>query len=107
VNGADFAAAAIAAVNTLCVLDGFVVPYFMGLLKDLTGNYQRGLTMLSIPMLLDAAIMLCLGRRLSVLECRPSLRQRLPMRWSRRTCSISPNEPHGHARTRCQRAACG
>ena len=32
----------------------------MGLLKDLTGNYQRGLALLSIPMLLNAALMLYL-----------------------------------------------
>jgi MFS transporter, ACS family, tartrate transporter len=57
------AAAAIAAVNTLCILGGFVGPYFMGLLKDLTGNYQRGLALLSIPMLIDAAIMVYLGRQ--------------------------------------------
>jgi ACS family tartrate transporter-like MFS transporter len=57
------AAAAIAAVNTLCMLGGFVGPYFMGLLKDLTGNYQRGLAILSIPMLLCAAIMVYLGRQ--------------------------------------------
>jgi ACS family tartrate transporter-like MFS transporter len=57
------AAAAIAAINTLSILGGFVGPYFMGFLKDLTGNYQRGLAILSIPMLLDAAIMLYLSRR--------------------------------------------
>jgi ACS family tartrate transporter-like MFS transporter len=57
------AAAAIAAVNTLCILGGFVGPYFMGLLKDLTGNYQRGLACLSVPMLIDAAIMVFLGRQ--------------------------------------------
>jgi ACS family tartrate transporter-like MFS transporter len=57
------AAAAIAAVNTLCILGGFVGPYFMGWLKDITGNYQRGLAILSIPMLIDAAIMIYLGRK--------------------------------------------
>ena len=57
------AAAAIAAVNTLCILGGFVGPYFMGLLKDLTGNYQRGLAILSIPMLLCAAIMFYISRQ--------------------------------------------
>jgi MFS transporter, ACS family, tartrate transporter len=56
------AAAAIAAVNTLCILGGFVGPYFMGMLNHLTGNYQRGLVILSIPMLLDAGIMVYLGR---------------------------------------------
>jgi MFS transporter, ACS family, tartrate transporter len=54
------AAAAIAAINTLSILGGFIGPNFIGLLKDLTGNYQRGLALLSIPMLLDAAIMLYL-----------------------------------------------
>jgi ACS family tartrate transporter-like MFS transporter len=57
------AAAAIAAVNTLCILGGFIGPNFMGLLKDLTGNYQRGLALLSLPMLADAGIMLYLGRQ--------------------------------------------
>ena len=57
------AAAAIAAINTLSILGGFVGPYFMGFLKDLTGNYQRGLVILSIPMLIDAAIMFYLGRQ--------------------------------------------
>ena len=57
------AAAAIAAVNTLCILGGFVGPNFMGLLKDLTGNYQRGLALLSLPMLLDAGIMVYLSRQ--------------------------------------------
>jgi len=57
------AAAAIAAVNTLCILGGFVGPYFMGLLKDLTGDYQRGLAILSIPMLIDAGIMVYRGRQ--------------------------------------------
>jgi len=57
------AAAAIAAVNTCSILGGFVGPYFMGLLKDLTGNYQRGLVILGIPMLIDAAIMVYLGRQ--------------------------------------------
>jgi len=57
------AAAAIAAVNTLCILGGFIGPYYMGILKDLTGTYQRGLATLSIPMLLCTAIMLYLHRQ--------------------------------------------
>ncbi len=57
------AAAAIAAVNTIYILGGFVGPNFMGFLKDLTGNYQRGLGALGIPMLLAAAIMLFLHRQ--------------------------------------------
>jgi ACS family tartrate transporter-like MFS transporter len=66
------AAAAIAAVNTLCILGGFVGPNFMGLLKDLTGNYQRGLALLSLPMLLDAGIMVYLSRQ-ATLTPRPAI----------------------------------
>jgi ACS family tartrate transporter-like MFS transporter len=57
------AAAAIAAINTLSILGGFVGPYFMGFLKDVTGNYQRGLSILALPMLVAAAVMLNLRRQ--------------------------------------------
>jgi ACS family tartrate transporter-like MFS transporter len=53
-------AAAIAAVNTIGITGGFFGPYYMGLAKDLTGDYQRGLITLSIPMLAAAGIMLYL-----------------------------------------------
>ena len=53
-------AACIAAVNTLGITGGFIGPYWMGFAKDLTGNYQRGLLTLSIPMLAAAGIMLYL-----------------------------------------------
>jgi ACS family tartrate transporter-like MFS transporter len=69
------AAAAIAAVNTLCILGGFVGPYFMSWLKDITGNYQRGLFILSIPMFIDAAIMVYLGRK----AMRPTKPDRVPV----------------------------
>ena len=52
------AAAGIAAVNTLGIIGGFVGPYWMGIARDLTGNHQRGLITLSIPMLAAAGIML-------------------------------------------------
>ena len=52
------AAAGIAAVNTLGITGGFLGPYWMGVAKDLTGNHQRGLITLSIPMLVAAGIML-------------------------------------------------
>jgi MFS transporter, ACS family, tartrate transporter len=57
------AAAAIAAMNTIGILGGFVGPYWMGIAKDLTGNDQRGLTLMAIPMLIAAAITLHLRRR--------------------------------------------
>jgi ACS family tartrate transporter-like MFS transporter len=57
------AAAGIAAVNTLGITGGFIGPYWMGIAKDLTGTYQRGLLTLSIPMLAAAGIMLYMRRQ--------------------------------------------
>jgi MFS transporter, ACS family, tartrate transporter len=57
------AAAAIAAMNTIGILGGFVGPHWMGFARDLTGNYQRGLVTMTIPMLLAAVIMLYLRRQ--------------------------------------------
>ncbi len=52
------AAAGIATANTIAIIGGFVGPYWMGLAKDFTGNYQRGLLTLSIPSVVAAAILL-------------------------------------------------
>jgi ACS family tartrate transporter-like MFS transporter len=52
------AAAGIAAINMIGILGGFVGPYWMGFARDLTGDYQRGLLMMALPMLAAAAIML-------------------------------------------------
>jgi len=57
------AAAAIAAMNTIGILGGFVGPYWMGFAKDLTGNDRRGLLFMSLPMLVAAGIMVYLRRR--------------------------------------------
>jgi ACS family tartrate transporter-like MFS transporter len=57
------AAAGIAAINTIGILGGFIGPYWMGFARDLTGDYQRGLLTLSLPMLAAAAIMLFLRRQ--------------------------------------------
>jgi ACS family tartrate transporter-like MFS transporter len=57
------AAAAIAAMNTIGILGGFVGPYWMGFAKDLTGNDRRGLLFMSLPMLAAAGIMVYLRRR--------------------------------------------
>lgn len=51
-------AGGIAAMNTVGMIGGFIGPYWMGLARDLTGNYQRGLLTLTIPALMAAAIML-------------------------------------------------
>jgi ACS family tartrate transporter-like MFS transporter len=34
----------------------FVGPYWMGIAKDLTGNYRRGLLTMAVPMLIGAGI---------------------------------------------------
>lgn len=51
------AAAGIALMNMIGILGGFVGPYWMGIAKDLTGNYQRGLLTMALPMLVGAGIM--------------------------------------------------
>ena len=57
------AAAGIALMNMIGILGGFVGPYWMGVAKDLTGNYRRGLLTMAVPMLVGAGIMLYLGWR--------------------------------------------
>ncbi len=46
------AAAGIAAINMIGIIGGFLGPYFMGFAKDLTGDYQKGLRLMALPMLL-------------------------------------------------------
>jgi ACS family tartrate transporter-like MFS transporter len=55
-------AAGIAAMNMIGMLGGFIGPYWMGVAKDLTGDYQRGLLTLTIPSLAAAGIMLLMRR---------------------------------------------
>lgn len=52
------AAAGIAIFNTVGILGGFLGPYGMGLARDMTGSYQAGLALLSLPMLMMAAIVI-------------------------------------------------
>jgi ACS family tartrate transporter-like MFS transporter len=56
------AAAGIATVNMIAILGGFVGPYWMGLAKDWTGNYQSGLLTLAVPELIGAGIVLYMRR---------------------------------------------
>jgi MFS transporter, ACS family, tartrate transporter len=56
------AAAGIAAITMIGIVGGFLGPYWMGLMKDLTGNYQRGLITLVIPSFAAAALMLVVRR---------------------------------------------
>jgi MFS transporter, ACS family, tartrate transporter len=55
-------AAGIAAINMIGIIGGFLGPYFIGFAKDLTGDYQKGLRLMALPMLLGAAIMFYLRR---------------------------------------------
>ncbi len=55
------AAAGFAAMNMIAMLGGFIGPYWMGLARDLTGNYQRGLLTLAVPSM--AAGMILFGMR--------------------------------------------
>jgi ACS family tartrate transporter-like MFS transporter len=57
------AAAGIALMNMIGILGGFVGPYWMGIAKDLTGNYRRGLLTMAVPMLIGSGIMLYLRRQ--------------------------------------------
>ena len=59
------AAAGIAAMNTITILSGFVGPYWMGVMKDATGNYQVGLRGLLLPSLGAAVVMFALTRSLA------------------------------------------
>jgi len=55
-------AAGVAAMNTLGMLGGFIGPYWMGIAKDLTGDYQHGLLTLTIPSLIGAGIVFLMWR---------------------------------------------
>jgi ACS family tartrate transporter-like MFS transporter len=50
------AAAGIAAMNMIGIFGGFLGPSWIGFAKDLTGDYQHGLLLMSLPMLLGAGI---------------------------------------------------
>jgi MFS transporter, ACS family, tartrate transporter len=56
------AAAGIAAVNMIAILGGFFGPNWMGLAKDFTGDYQRGLLTLVVPSLIATLIMFGIRR---------------------------------------------
>ena len=59
------AAAGIAAMNTITMFSGFVGPYWMGVMKDATGDYWLGLRGLVVPSLASAVTMFLLTRSLS------------------------------------------
>jgi len=58
------AATGIAAMNTIAIFSGFAGPYWMGLMKDASGNYDVGLRGLLVAALTAAGIMFALVRSL-------------------------------------------
>ena len=59
------AAAGFAAQNSIALFSGFVGPYWMGRMKDITGSYWMGLRWLVVPALAAAALMAVLMRSLA------------------------------------------
>jgi len=59
------AAAGIAAMNTITMFSGFIGPYWMGRMKDATGNYDLGIRGLAVPSLAAAVLMFALTRSLA------------------------------------------
>ena len=51
-----------ATINMMGMFGGFIGPYWMGVARQLTGDYQRGLLTLAIPSALAAAMVLLLAR---------------------------------------------
>jgi ACS family tartrate transporter-like MFS transporter len=56
------AASGIAAMNMIGMIGGFLGPYWMGVARDLTGDYQRGLLTLTLPGLAAAGVMFAMWR---------------------------------------------
>jgi MFS transporter, ACS family, tartrate transporter len=53
------AATGIALVSALGMLGGFVGPYFVGLMRQATGNFSVALGCLGVPLVLSAVIAWC------------------------------------------------
>jgi MFS family permease len=56
-------AAAIAAVNSLANVSGFVAPSLFGFIKDQTGSFALGLLPMIVLALIDAAAVLLMSRK--------------------------------------------
>jgi MFS transporter, ACS family, tartrate transporter len=56
-------AAGIATVSTLGILGGFLGPYWMGFMKDRTGDYHHALVTLALPSLTAAVLMFIIRHR--------------------------------------------
>ena len=52
-------------MNTITMFSGFIGPYWMGRMKDATGNYNLGLRGLIVPSLTAGLVMFLLTRNLA------------------------------------------
>ncbi len=57
------AAAGIAAVGSIGIVGGFIGPYWMGLMRDFTGDYRKGLLSLALPCAVAAGLILIVRRK--------------------------------------------
>jgi ACS family tartrate transporter-like MFS transporter len=64
--GSTAAAGGIALINSLANLGGFAGPYLMGWLKAATGGYAAGLGVLAFGLIATAALILLVGRTLTL-----------------------------------------
>jgi nitrate/nitrite transporter NarK len=71
--GADLASGGIALINSIGNLGGFVGPYLVGLVKDLTGTFSGGLYLLAGFLFLAAAIVILLGHDLRLEQIPPDV----------------------------------
>src|SRR6185312_728134 len=56
------AALAIAAINMLGIIGGFLGPYWMGWMRELTGSFAVGIGSLCVPWLVMAGSIACVTR---------------------------------------------
>jgi ACS family tartrate transporter-like MFS transporter len=59
------AAGAIALMNTMASLGGFVAPTLIGILRERSGNYSSGMAMLALELIAGALIIVALGRAMT------------------------------------------
>jgi len=67
-------ATAIAAINSLANISGFVAPFLLGFIKDQTGSFALGLLPMIIMALIGAAVILLMGRRREHTEGREDIK---------------------------------
>jgi len=67
------AASGMALMTTFGGLGGFASSLAMGMLKQTTGSYTSGMTMLAVALTMSAAIILALGRTMTKVGWQPTV----------------------------------